>query len=67
VAHVCVSDLVALRELICQRTFVLVSGSTSHMRDIVREYTKKRRPDETLGNAIQRSALRCCRVEVTRS
>ena len=52
-AHVCVSDHVALWDLICQHTFVLVSGSTSHMRDIVSEYTEKRRPDETLGDAIQ--------------
>jgi hypothetical protein len=62
VAHACVSDHVALRDLISQHTFVLVSGSTSHIRDIVRDYTKKRRPDETLGNAIQGSALRCCRI-----
>lgn len=45
VAHVCVSDCGALRYLTWQHTFVLVSGSTSHMRDIVivSEYTKASR------------------------
>lgn len=46
VAHVCVSGHGVLRDLTWQQhTFVLVSGSTSHMRDIVivSEYTKATR------------------------